>query len=358
MTTSSKQLRELGIVLRVKNKINELLPGIIYFKVILFYFLILSLISFLILKDQQSFLLFEIILASLTIFLFYFLSRIRKSELEEIKNTIYRIRNNYYENFTQISLNRNLLHVEEEIRLMFEKIQTDIGHLEKLEKIRSEFLGNVSHELRTPIFTIQGFLETLLDGAVDNPKVNRVFLEKAKTHTISLSNLLNDLIDISMIESGEMRMSFRYFFVNEYLRSIVDEFTPLAEEKNLKIKFTESEKKFQVFGDKNKLRQVLNNLIQNAIKYTDKGSVEVALEEETKIVKIIVRDTGIGISENDLDRVFERFYRVDKARSRAAGGTGLGLAIVKHIIEAHKSKIEVRSQIYNGSEFSFKLIKG
>lgn len=358
MTISSKLSREWDIVLKVKNKIGDLIFGVIYYKVVVFYFLFLTFISFLFFSDQSSFSIFEILLILTTILLFYFLNQKRKSELKEIKDTINRIRNNFYENFDQISLDKNLSLIEEEIRLMFEKIQTDIGRLEKLQKVRSEFLANVSHELRTPIFTIQGFLETLLDGAVDNPKVNRNFLEKAKNHTISLSNLLNDLIDISMIESGEMRLSFRYFFLNEFLSQIITELTPMAEEKNLKIIFNETEKNLQVFGDRNKLQQVLINLIQNAIKYTDDGNLEVTLEEETKFVKIIVRDTGIGIPENDLDRIFERFYRVDKARSRAAGGTGLGLAIAKHIIEAHGSKIEVRSTVDKGSEFNFRLKKG
>jgi two-component system phosphate regulon sensor histidine kinase PhoR len=160
-----------------------------------------------------------------------------------------------------------------------------------------------------------------------------------------------------MIETGEMRMSFRYFHISEYLRELYNELLPMAEEKNLEFIYYPPRGGLQLFGDKNRLRQVMINLITNAIKYTEKGKVEILIEEEERFGRIIVRDTGLGIPEEDLDRIFERFYRVDKARSRGAGGTGLGLAIAKHIIEAHNSKIEVISKIDQGTEFSFRLKK-
>jgi two-component system, OmpR family, phosphate regulon sensor histidine kinase PhoR len=200
-------------------------------------------------------------------------------------------------------------------------------------------------------------IETLLNGAVNDKNVNLNFLEKANQHTINLSNLLNDLIDISMIESGEMRMSYRYFDIHPYLANIISELKPMANEKGIELLYLHSGKTLELFGDKNKLRQVFINLIQNAIKYTEHGKVEIVLEEEKKFGLIKIKDTGIGIPEEDINRIFERFYRVDKARSRAVGGTGLGLAIVKHIIEAHGSKIEVKSAVNEGSEFSFRLKK-
>jgi two-component system phosphate regulon sensor histidine kinase PhoR len=240
---------------------------------------------------------------------------------------------------------------------MFMKTKGDIDYLERLQQMRSQFLANVSHELRTPIFTIQGFIETLLNGAVNDPKVNIQFLQKANQHTINLSNLLNDLIDISMIESGEMRMSFRYFKLKEFLKTLLQEQKSLADAKNIELKMNTFDDDLTLFGDKDKLKQVMINLIQNAIKYTEKGSVEISVEEESKFAKITIRDTGIGIPDKDLDRIFERFYRVDKARSRAVGGTGLGLAIVKHIVEAHNSEIYVKSELNKGSEFSFRLRK-
>jgi two-component system phosphate regulon sensor histidine kinase PhoR len=252
-------------------------------------------------------------------------------------------------------LSENLLGLQFEIREMFEKGKNDIEYLKKLEKMRKEFLANVSHELRTPIFTIQGYIETLLHGAIDDKKVNKSFLEKANTHTISLSNLLNDLIDISMIESGEMRLSFRYFDIVDYLKKLIEEIRPTIADKDISLDLVTKLDRLNVYGDKDKLRQVFINLIQNAIKYTEKGTVAIIVEREEKDCNIIVRDTGIGIPEDALGRIFERFYRVDKARSRSVGGTGLGLAIVKHIIEAHDSKIVVKSKLNEGSEFSFKL---
>jgi len=285
------------------------------------------------------------------------IGRRRYNELDEIKIIINNIRKNKYNNEDEIVLDSSLLALEKAIKKMFKKEKNDIEHLQRLQKMRSQFLANVSHELRTPIFAIQGYIETLLNGALDDKNVNMRFLEKANQNTIALSNLLNDLIDISMIESGEMRMSYRYFKVNDFIKQIIQESSKLAEDKKLELIFTPGKEGLEVFGDKEKLKQVMINLIYNAIKYTEKGKVEVLVEEDIKNVKIIIRDTGIGIPENYLDRIFERFYRMDKARSRAQGGTGLGLAIVKHIVEAHNSKVMVSSKIDEGSDFSFLLKK-
>ncbi|MBS4035507.1 MAG: ATP-binding protein [Ignavibacterium sp.] len=282
----------------------------------------------------------------------------RRKELNKIKDIITNISKNIYADPDEIILSRNLSGLEDAIKGMFEKAKSDIEYLKRLERIRTEFLANVSHELRTPIFTIQGYLETLLNGAINDKNVNLNFLEKANHHTINLSNLLNDLIDISMIESGEMRMSYRYFDVHPYMSQIIQELKPMAAEKSIELLYSfQADEKLQLFGDKNKLRQAFINLIQNAIKYTEHGKVEVIIEEEKKHGLILIKDTGIGIPEQDINRIFERFYRVDKARSKAVGGTGLGLAIVKHIIEAHGSKIDVKSKINEGSEFSFRLKK-
>jgi two-component system phosphate regulon sensor histidine kinase PhoR len=197
----------------------------------------------------------------------------------------------------------------------------------------------------------------LLDGALEDKNVNRNFLEKANRHTQNLNSLLNDLIDISMIESGQMLFSYRYFNAWEFLEGIVNELKPHAEKKNLDLILLQFDKTLQLLGDKQRLKQAMTNLIVNAIKYTETGKVEVGIEEEEQFGSVFVNDTGIGISVSDLNRIFERFYRVDKDRSRELGGTGLGLAIVKHIVEAHGSKIEVKSQVGKGSNFSFKLKK-
>jgi two-component system, OmpR family, phosphate regulon sensor histidine kinase PhoR len=242
---------------------------------------------------------------------------------------------------------------------MVDQLKQDITKLKKLEQVRSQFLGNVSHELRTPIFALQGFLETLIDGAIDDPTVNRDFLEKAHAHALRLNTLLNDLIEISSIESGEMKMSFRYFNIKEFLASTVEDFQPVAASQSVTIALAGAiDPALQVLGDKNRLTQVLSNLINNAIKYnTEGGSVTVSVRDEKNVVWIDIADTGYGIAEEHLTRIFERFYRVDKERSREAGGTGLGLAIVKHIVEAHGGEVTVTSTLGKGSTFSFPVKK-
>lgn len=299
-----------------------------------------------------------IIFTMLFIFsLLYFIGRKRNKEITEIKSIIESIRLNEFNSAHEIKLKANLVELEDEIKSMFLKTRSDIENLKKLEHIRTEFLGNVSHELRTPIFGIQGYIETLLNGAINDPKVNKNFLLKAARHSENLNNLLNDLINISMIESGEMRMSFDYFNAKEFFQMIANDMKNLADAKGIEILIGEVNPKLQLFGDKIRLKQVMVNLISNAIKYTDKGRVEILIEELQDEGRIIVKDTGIGIAESELSRIFERFYRVDKVRSRAVGGTGLGLAIVKHILEAHGTKIAVKSILGKGSEFSFKLKK-
>ena len=241
---------------------------------------------------------------------------------------------------------------------MAEKLGNDIAQLKKLERVRSEFLGNVSHELRTPIFSLQGFLETLLDGAVDDPSVNRDFLEKAHKHAGRLNALLNDLIEISRIESGEMKMSFRYIPLAEFLHEMAEEMAPASEKKNIQLRVdTGDVGDEKVYADRGRLKQVMINLLDNAIKYTDTGgSITVhARRDGPDACCVEVSDTGSGIPAQHLPRIFERFYRVDKDRSREVGGTGLGLAIVKHIVEAHGGSIRVESVVGQGSKFLFTL---
>ena len=342
----------------MSNKIKSSLKSSLVYVKEIFLFLIVIILAFILLAENVVSLLFVYIISIVAcLIVIYRIGSKRNKELLEIKTIINNIAKSQYNDTNEITLSKNLESLETAIKEMYQRSKNDIDYLQRLQKMRSEFVANVSHELRTPIFTIQGFIETLLDGAIDDPKVNKQFLQKANRHTIALSNLLNDLIDLSMIESGELRMSYRYFNVDSYLKKIVNELTPLAEESNLKLIYYPIRTDLEVFGDKDKLKQVFVNIIQNAIKYTEKGKVEVFAEEENKSVRFVIKDTGIGIPEESIKRIFERFYRVDKARSRSVGGTGLGLAIVKHILEAHSSKIEVNSVLNEGSEFSFKLKK-
>jgi two-component system phosphate regulon sensor histidine kinase PhoR len=336
---------------------SNIISASVYFREFILFLFLVVVIIFLLIEKLTISLPLILLLIGVGLIILNLIGRRRRKEIGEIKNIISLIRQSKYQTSDEIILSKNLSGLENEIKEMFEKAKSDIEYLKRLQRMRSQFLANVSHELRTPIFAMQGYLETLLDGAINDPKVNKHFLEKANQHTISLSNLLNDLIDISMIESGEMRMSYRYFEINPFIDSIIAELDSLVQEKNIKFVFNPAKEGLQVYADKDKLKQVFVNLLQNAIKYTDAGTVEVILVEEKKFVDVIIKDTGIGIPEEDLDRIFERFYRVDKARSRAVGGTGLGLAIVKHIVEAHGSKIMVQSKLGEGSQFSFKLKK-
>ena len=337
--------------------LSYLRSSLVYYRELLFFNILFILLILLLTQDLAF--LPALILSSILIDILslYFIGRRRNKELDEIKTIINNIRKNKYSNEEEIQLGSNLLALQKAIKKMFKKEKSDIEYLQRLQKMRSQFLANVSHELRTPIFAIQGYVETLLNGAIHDEKVNMHFLEKANQHTVSLSNLLNDLIDISMIESGEMRMSYRYFKINGLINQVIQENETIAEEKNLELNYVPARDDLEVFGDKDKLRQVLINLILNAVKYTEKGKIEVIVEEDNKNARVIVKDTGIGIPENYHDRIFERFFRVDKARSESQGGTGLGLAIVKHIVEAHKSKVNVSSKVDEGSEFSFLLKK-
>lgn len=243
------------------------------------------------------------------------------------------------------------------INKLIEQIDNDLNELKKLERYRTEFLGNVSHELRTPIFSIQSFLETLLAGGIDDPNINKVYLQKALKNLDRLNRLLNDLINISQIEAKQLRMSFRYFNIDELIQRVLEDLKVLADQKNISLEFTRIENFNRlVFGDRERIYQVMYNLIENAIRHNPEGiKVKIYYKTLNSLLRIFVQDNGTGIPEEDLPRIFERFYRVNKERSRESGGTGLGLAIAKHIIEAHNSKIFVESNLNEGTTFYFDL---
>jgi two-component system phosphate regulon sensor histidine kinase PhoR len=238
--------------------------------------------------------------------------------------------------------------------------QKEIDELKKIEAFRREFIADVSHELKTPIFAAQGFVHTLLDGAVNDKSVRIKFLKRAAKSLDGLDILVQDLLTLSHIETGEIKMHLEYFDIKHMLDDVIDQFENKAEKKEINLVFAaETPKKMVVYGDKKRINQVVNNLISNAIKYTnEEGDVEIGFRSSKTDVITYIKDTGEGIPSDDVKRIFERFYRVDKSRSREKGGTGLGLAIVKHILEEHDSKIEVKSVFGKGSEFSFRLTRG
>lgn len=240
-------------------------------------------------------------------------------------------------------------------------IEREIQRLNRIENYRKEFIGDISHELKTPIFAIQGFIETLLNGALEDEEVNRDFLKKAMRNVNRLIYLTKDLMEISKLETGELKSEIEPIYIHEVLHDIIESLNYKAEKENIQLIVNEIDQRIRVKADKNQVKQVLINLIENGIKYNvPKGKVEVTVFEKPKQperVFISVKDTGIGIDEKDIPRVTERFFRVDKSRSRERGGTGLGLAIVKHIMEAHGEKFTIESEPNKGSTFTISLRK-
>lgn len=236
----------------------------------------------------------------------------------------------------------------------------EIETLKIREEYRKEFLGNVSHELKTPLFTIQGYLLTLLDGAMEDKNIRTKYLERAEKGVERLIYIVKDLDMITKLEVGEINLDVTKFDIVEVVQNVFDLFEMKAANKSITLTFDNKyAKPIWVMADQEKIQQVVTNLVVNSIKYGKKGgTTEVGIEDLTKN-KVIVRitDNGEGIEKQNISRLFERFYRVDKSGARSEGGSGLGLAIVKHIIEGHDEKIYVESQIGVGSEFSFTLEK-
>jgi two-component system phosphate regulon sensor histidine kinase PhoR len=246
--------------------------------------------------------------------------------------------------------------INEEIYSFATLKQKEIDELRKLEAFRKEFIADVSHELKTPIFAAQGFVHTLLDGAVNDKNVRNRFLQKAAKSLDGLDVLVQDLLTLSQIETGEIKMKFENIDLRKLCVEVVDQFEEKAAEKEIRLKIQGGNHKIVVFADWQRITQVVTNLISNAINYTpDGGEVIVSFDVGKKNVTTFISDTGEGIPSEHIHRIFERFYRVDKSRSREKGGTGLGLAIVKHILEGHKSRADVQSSVGKGSVFSFKL---
>ena len=236
----------------------------------------------------------------------------------------------------------------------------EIEMLQVREEYRREFLGNVSHELKTPLFTVQGYIDILLDGAMEDKYIRKKYLKRAEKGVERLIYIVEDLDMITKLESGDLNLDVSEFDLVELIQNVIDLLEMKAEKKKIKLELENSfGKQFIVTGDKDKLQQVVENLVVNSIKYGKEGGLtEIRIDNLTK-KKVLVRiiDNGEGVPQQYIPRLFERFFRVDKSGSRSEGGSGLGLAIVKHIVEAHKQKIYVESEFGIGSEFSFTLDK-
>jgi two-component system phosphate regulon sensor histidine kinase PhoR len=246
----------------------------------------------------------------------------------------------------------------EKLQKMFEELQREHEQLEKLERVRKDFVINVSHELRTPLASIQGYTETLLDGAIHDAAHNVKFLTIIRQNSERLGRLIADLMTLSRIELKTTKFQFASYFVNALLEDCIESMRPMAEKKRIAISIDPAPDRTEVFCDSEAVHQIVTNLLDNALKYTpEDGAITVGARpvKDHDAVELYVQDTGMGIPAEDLPRLFERFYRVDKARSRELGGTGLGLAIVKHLVRAQGGEVRVESEPNRGSRFCFTL---
>jgi two-component system phosphate regulon sensor histidine kinase PhoR len=245
---------------------------------------------------------------------------------------------------------------EENVNVWTDERFSEISKLKVQEEFRREFLGNLAHELKTPIFSIQGYILTLLDGGLEDEKVNRKFLESASKATDRMVSIIEDLDQITKLEVDKLKLDITSFEIIELIQDVFDTLELAAKEKNISFKLTKSYEPTFVRGDKGKIAQVLTNLINNSISYgREDGNIIIRLYTLDDVITVEVSDDGIGIEESQFPRLFERFYRVEKSRNRHEGGSGLGLAIVKHILESHGQSINVRSTIDVGSTFAFTL---
>lgn len=251
----------------------------------------------------------------------------------------------------------SITRLEEEIQKMAIERNKEAEQSRNLDSYRKEFLGNVSHELKTPIFNIQGYISTLIDGGINDPDINVEYLKRADKSVDRMIHIIDDLETISQLEIGTLELEIETYDIAQQIKDIVDALDFQANKQGIKLQLAKKyDKPILVKADKFRVRQVLVNLITNSIKYgKDKGKTTISLNLFDEQVIVEIKDNGIGIAEKHLPRLFERFYRVDKGRSREQGGTGLGLAIVKHILEAHGETIDVHSALNEGTTFNFTL---
>lgn len=255
--------------------------------------------------------------------------------------------------------NSLLLNVKNEVEEWAKSQLKEIERLKELEKYRKDFVGNVSHELKTPIFNIQGYVLTLLEGGLDDPKINTLYLKRTEKSIDRMVSIVEDLESITKLESGELKLNMVKFDIVRIIEEVIEIESWQAQESKISVEITNKpERPIFVLADKKRILEVITNLIVNGVKYgKKKGFVKISFHDLEDNIIVKVADNGIGMEKKDLPRIFERFFRVDKSRSREQGGTGLGLSIVKHIIEAHNQSINVRSVVDQGTTFNFTLEK-
>ncbi|CAM3255901.1 sensor histidine kinase [Empedobacter stercoris] len=316
---------------------------------VLFSFLWFGNIQF-ILQEKLFFIsLMMLLLIGLSIFYWFSLKNQRKKDFTEISKNIPQFQSNHVD-FEELS---------HKISTITEDQSKEIDVLNERENYRRDFLGNISHELKTPLFSVQGYLLTLIEGGVEDESIRDKYLNRINKSVDRLIYLVKDLDMIAELERGRINIEFSVFNLTALVQDVIDLLEIKAEKNNIKISLNYPiHQPIKVVGDIQKIQQVLINLIVNTINYSNPNTeVSIDFEEYDDKIQISIKDQGVGIKQEDIDRIFERFYRVDKSRNRNNGGSGLGLAIVKHILEAHHQKIYVTSKTGKGSTFSFYLQK-
>ncbi|NCO55309.1 MAG: two-component sensor histidine kinase [Bacteroidetes bacterium CG_4_10_14_3_um_filter_31_20] len=311
-------------------------------------------------SDIWKYLLVEILAIFIIAYVitFYTIRKILINKITPIYKIIQQTGNSNLNNIDSFD-NKNLIEeASKDVTNWFKLKTREIEKLKKLEKYRREFLGNVSHELKTPIFNAQGYISTLIDGGIDDKNINKKYLEKADQSINRLITIVSDLELISKLESGELELNRENFNIVQLFKDIVDLLEMRANKLNIKVQINSGEKSIMVNADRPRISDVINNLIVNSLIYgKQNGTTTINFYDMENKILVEVSDNGVGIEEKFIPRLFERFFRVDKSRSRDQGGTGLGLAIVKHILEVHGETIHVRSTLGEGSAFSFTLNK-
>jgi len=328
--------------------------------------LLISNFGFFLIRSKKDFgpvfsIVFIILFCTLSFFLVLFiLNRYINDKIKPIYKTIREVPVSSKKNkLIETISTTNIADVQKEVEEWAKNQTQEITRLKDLERYRKEFVGNVSHELKTPIFNIQGYVLTLLEGGIDDPKINKLYLQRTEKSIDRMISIVADLESITKLESGELKINMVDFDMVKLTEEVFELAQMLANERSILLQFaTRIDKPVMVRADKKRIMEVMNNLVGNGIKYGKKrGFVKVGFYDLHETIMIEVSDNGIGMDKNDLYRIFERFYRVDKSRSREQGGTGLGLSIVKHIIEAHDQTINVKSVIDKGTTFTFTLEK-
>ena len=293
--------------------------------------------------------LFLFLLIGLTALYWFFLKNQRRRDFTEISKNIPQFQSNTMD-FEELS---------QKISTITEDQSKEIDVLHERENYRRDFLGNISHELKTPLFSVQGYLLTLIEGGVEDESIRDKYLNRINKSVDRLIYLVKDLDMIAELERGRINIEFTTFNLTALVQDVIDLLEIKAEKNNIRLSLNYPiHQPIKVVGDIQKIQQVLINLIVNAINYSNPNTeVIIDFDDFDDKIQVSIKDQGVGIKQEDLDRVFERFYRVDKSRNRNNGGSGLGLAIVKHILEAHKQKIYVSSKVGKGSTFSFYLQK-